>query len=166
MLDPPPFDAPSSSAEFVASFKEGKELGRGRFGTALLVTHVSSASKYCLKRTQYGAKGQMSADKVAIESDALSRLQHPNIIRCFGTFTEEQSGGRMTMCILMEFANGGDLASLLARRWWDATRLGQHQLPEEMLMDWFVQLAAGLTHAHSMKVLHRDLKPEIASDCF
>ena len=27
-------------------------------------------------------------------------------------------------------------------------------------MDWFVQLAEGLEHVHSMRVLHCDLKPE------
>ena len=32
------------------------------------------------------------------------------------------------MCILMEFAGGGDLATVLAKRWWEATRMKQHQL--------------------------------------
>ena len=153
-------DWPSSSAEFEASFREIKEIGRGRFGTALLVQHTSTGSRYCLKRTQYGAKGQMSADKVAIEASALARLDHPNIIRCYSTFVETMDDGRSSMCILMEFAGGGDLASILARHWWDASRAGRYQLPEPLIMDWFVQLAAGLAHAHSMRVLHRDLKPE------
>ena len=152
---------PADAAAFHASFKEVKELGRGRFGTAFLVKHQETNDSYCLKRTQFGtAKGQMTEEKVAIESSALERLDHENIIRCFATFTETRDDGRTMMCILMEYADGGDLAALLARRWWDADRNGQHQLLETQLMDWFVQLVAGLAHAHSRRVLHRDLKPE------
>ncbi|KOO27588.1 protein kinase [Chrysochromulina tobinii] len=102
----------------------------------------------------------MTEEKVAMESSALERLHHPNIIRWFAMFTETRDDGPTMMCILMEYANGGDLAALLARRWWDATRNGQHQLSETQLMDWFVQLVAGLAYAHSKRVLHRDLKPE------
>jgi NIMA (never in mitosis gene a)-related kinase 1/4/5 len=164
MKEPPPSELeqpPANAAEFQESFEEVKELGRGRFGTAFLVKHRVTSCRYCLKRTQFGtAKGQMTEEKVAMESSALERLHHPNIIRWFAMFTETRDDGPTMMCILMEYANGGDLAALLARRWWDATRNGQHQLSETQLMDWFVQLVAGLAYAHSKRVLHRDLKPE------
>ena len=60
----------------------------------------------------------------------------------------------------MEYAAGGDLGTVLSRRWQAADAEGQHELPEDELMDWFVQLAEGMAHVHAMRVLHRDLKPE------
>ena len=60
----------------------------------------------------------------------------------------------------MEFAAHGDLATLLAQRWDAAAAEQQAYLPESDVMDWFVQLADGLAHVHSKRVLHRDLKPE------
>ena len=117
--------------------------------------HLASGDHYALKRTQYGSLGQPDAKKVQIEAAALARLQHPNVIRYHATFAEPGA-----ICILMELALGGDLGMVLARRWQAADAEGQHELPEEELMDWFVQLAEGLEHVHSMRVLHRDLKPE------
>ena len=89
------------------------------------------------------------------QAEALARLQHPNVIRYHATFAEQGA-----VCILMEYAAGGDLGTVLSRRWQAADAEGQHELPEDELMDWFVQLAEGMAHVHAMRVLHRDLKPE------
>ena len=155
-----PFALPQSAADYKAAFKEIKEVGRGRFGTVLLISEIASGARYAMKKTRFGLSGQMTADKVEVEANTLARLQHPNIIRCYGTFVEIDDHQNHVMNMLLEWAGSGDLATLLASKWWDASRLGHHQLPEELIMDWFVQIAAGLAHAHSMRVLHRDLKPE------
>ena len=147
---------PTSPDEFASAFAEVREVGRGRFGAAILVRHVASGGEYILKRTQFGSKGQLTAAAVGTEADALARMHHENIVRYYSRFTE--AGASPSMCILMEYASRGDFASLLARRWWDAVRAGEQQLPEGELMGWFVQLACGLAHAHAMRVLHRDLK--------
>ena len=48
---------------------------------------------------------------------------------------------------------------MLSRRWQAADAEGQRELPEDELMDWFVQLAEGMAHVH-VRVLHHDLKPK------
>ena len=144
-----------TSVDFERDYRVLKEIGRGRFGEAVSVEHLSTGEQYALKRTRFGSSGQPDAQKVQVEAKALARLQHPNVIRYHATFSEPGA-----VCILMELATGGDLGSVLARRWQEAEAEGKHELPEEELMNWFVQLAAGLEHVHKMRVLHRDLKPE------
>ena len=144
-----------TSVEFERDYRVLREIGRGRFGEAVSVEQITTGEQYALKRTRFGSRGQPDAKKVQVEAQALARLQHPNVIRYHATFAEPGA-----VCILMELATGGDLGAVLARRWQAAEADGQHELPEEELMNWFVQLAAGLEHVHKMRVLHRDLKPE------
>ena len=144
-----------TSDEFERDYRVLKEIGRGRFGEAVSVEHLATGEQYALKRTRFGSTGQPDAQKVQVEANALARLQHANVIRYHATFFEPGA-----VCILMELATGGDLGTVLARRWKEAEAEGQHELPEDELMSWFVQLAAGLEHVHKMRVLHRDLKPE------
>ena len=144
-----------TAESFARDFRVLREIGRGRFGEASSVEHVTTGELYALKRTRFGMKGQPDSKKVQIEAEALARLQHPNVIRYHATFAEQGA-----VCILMEFASGGDLGTVLSRRWQAAEAEGQNTLPEDELMEWFVQLAEGLSHVHSMRVLHRDLKPE------
>ena len=95
-----------------------------------------------------------------VEARALSRLGHAHVVRYHATFSEASA-----VCILMEFAEGGDLSALLSARWEAAARASQSHLAEDEVVDWFVQLAEGLAHIHDSKVLHRDLKPENVFVC-
>ena len=140
---------------FARDFEHVREIGRGRFGQATLVRHRGTGEQFALKRTRYGAKGQPDAQKVLVEASALSRLDHPNVIRYYASFGEEA-----TVCILMEYAARGDLATIMAARWDAAGAAGDVELPEAEMMGWFVQLSEGLAHVHAMRVLHRDLKLE------
>ena len=144
-----------NAVTFARDFEHVREIGRGRFGQATLVQHRSTAELFALKRTRYGAKGQPDAQKVLVEASALSRLDHPNVIKYFASFGEEA-----TVCILMEYAARGDLATIMAARWDAAGAAGEVELPEAEMMGWFVQLSEGLAHVHAMRVLHRDLKLE------
>ena len=60
-------------------------------------------------------------------------------MRYHATFSEASA-----VCILMEFAEGGDLSALLSARWEAAARASQSHLAEDEVVDWFVQLAEGL----------------------
>ena len=37
-------------------------------------------------------------------------------------------------------------------------------LPEETILDWFVQVCLAVKHVHDRKILHRDLKSQVNSE--
>jgi len=57
------------------------------------------------------------------------------------------------LCIIMEYAQGGDLYTKIAKQ----KEKGQ-LFSERQILDWFVQMALALKHVHDRKILHRDLK--------
>ena len=71
-------------------------------------------------------------------------------------FVLKRTGGvatGMKLYIVMDYADGGDLAGKLAAR---RGRL----LPETQAVDWFVQICLAMKHVHDRKILHRDLKTQ------
>merc|ERR1719487_835138 len=83
------------------------------------------------------------------EAKVLKKMHHPNIIR----FQEVFMTKRKKLCIVMDFADGGDLHQ------WMKSRNGE-LVPEQTLFEFFVQICEALHHVHSQKVLHRDLKSQ------
>jgi len=59
------------------------------------------------------------------------------------------------LCIIMEYADGGDLAQRIEHQTAMKTPFPEHQV-----LDWFVQICLALKHAHDRLILHRDLKPQ------
>ena len=57
--------------------------------------------------------------------------------------------------IVMDFAEGGDLHNLLKQ-----TSASGRLLPEDLVIDYFVQLCLAMKHVHDRKVLHRDIKSQ------
>ena len=76
-------------------------------------------------------------------------LNHPNIIR----FKEVYKTKQGQLCIVMDYAEGGDLHRLLKEQ-------GSRLLAEETVLDYFVQLCLAMKHVHDRKVLHRDIKSQ------
>jgi eukaryotic-like serine/threonine-protein kinase len=80
------------------------------------------------------------------EAQAVSKLNHPNIVQ---TFDFGQADG--AFYLVMEHIRGDDLAALLRREGaWSFARAAKL----------FVQVCSGLTEAHEAGIVHRDLKPE------
>ncbi|KNC53293.1 NEK protein kinase [Thecamonas trahens ATCC 50062] len=85
------------------------------------------------------------------EVSALLALSHPYIIALEESFVDKR-----TLCIVMEFAEGGELgAAVVARR-----RAGMDYYSEDEVLNLFTQLALALKHVHDKKIIHRDLKSE------
>merc|ERR1719171_1469929 len=81
----------------------------------------------------------------------MSKLRnHVNIVRVNEHFVED---GKLH--IIMEYADGGDLAQRI-----EAEAAAKSRFPEEQVLDWFVQICLALKHAHDRRILHRDLKPQ------
>ena len=126
-----------------------KIIGRGSFGTAYLVRCRTDSRQYVLKRLDLAHMNKKEQDEAMNEARVLEKLRrHPNIIRVREHFVEE---GRL--CIVMDFADGGDLAQRIeAQKDAAANSEAPELFSEDMVLDWFVQICLALKHAHDRKV--------------
>lgn len=80
----------------------------------------------------------------------LASIEHPNVIAYKEAFFEESS---QTLCIVMEFADGGDLQSKIT-----SMKKGGKFMKEEDVWSIFYQIVLGLQTLHKRKIVHRDIK--------
>jgi serine/threonine-protein kinase len=79
------------------------------------------------------------------EMKIVGLLDHPNVVRAFDADQFEDSP-----YIVMEYLEGEDLEKTIQRR---------EMLPPREVIDYMLQAAWGLAHAHEKGVVHRDIKP-------
>eukprot|EP01065_Artemidia_motanka_P026670 TRINITY_DN3185_c4_g1_i1.p1 TRINITY_DN3185_c4_g1~~TRINITY_DN3185_c4_g1_i1.p1 ORF type:complete len:495 (+),score=186.91 TRINITY_DN3185_c4_g1_i1:219-1703(+) len=82
------------------------------------------------------------------EVEVLRSLNHPNITR----FVESWECSKRIV-IVMEYADGGDLAIRIRRQ-----RLREQPFSESEIMAFFIQASLALKYLHFRKTLHRDVK--------
>merc|ERR1719277_1805737 len=93
------------------------------------------------------ASKQEKADAVK-ESNVLSSLRHPYIVRYRETFHEDD-----WLCIVMDYCEGGDLSGRIKKM-----RQSGKSIPQDQILRWFTQSVLALKYIHDMHILHRDLK--------
>ncbi|TPX37085.1 hypothetical protein SmJEL517_g01093 [Synchytrium microbalum] len=95
------------------------------------------------------------------EVNILRELRHPNIVRYYERFVDREN---CLIYIIMEFCDGGDLASIIKR-----CRRENKRIPEDVIWQIFVQLLLALNECHfggsgksgpHPAILHRDIKPD------
>jgi len=91
------------------------------------------------------AQEQENIDRFHQEARAAAKLDHENIARVF--FCGEDQG---LFFIAFEFVEGDNLRTIMERR---------GQLPVAESVRYILQIAAGLEHAATRGVVHRDVKP-------
>ena len=84
------------------------------------------------------------------EIHVLKAMRHPYVITYRESFIEKRH-----LCIVMDYANGGDLSTRINQQ-----RQKNQYFSEDQILDWFVQIALAIKHIHDRKILHRDLKTQ------
>ncbi|NXC70230.1 NEK4 kinase, partial [Anhinga anhinga] len=105
--------------------------------------------QYVIKKLNL--KNASNRERKAAEQEAqlLSQLKHPNIV----TYRESWQGEDGLLYIVMGFCEGGDLYHKLKEQ-------KGKLLPENQVVEWFVQIAMALQYLHEKHILHRDLKTQ------
>jgi NIMA (never in mitosis gene a)-related kinase len=84
------------------------------------------------------------------ETEVLRSLSHPNIIGYYEAFLDGT-----TLCIAMEYADGGDLSAAVHRR-----REACQMFTERDAIMVLAQLVFAVQYLHDRRILHRDLKSQ------
>jgi WD40 repeat protein len=122
-----------------------EELGRGGMGVVYKARHVRLKRLVALKMILSGAHaGPNELARFRIESEAVARLQHPNIVQIHEVGEHD---GRPYFSL--EYVDGGSLAQKL-----DGT-----PLPPRAAAQMVEKLARAIHAAHQRGIVHRDLKP-------
>ena len=140
------------------------KLGEGAFSIVYKVSRLSDGLQYALKKVKVHRNqvkmGQLSikdrenaVNEVRILASikfVINNISHPHIIGYKEAFFEESTS---SLCIIMEFAEGGDLLKKINDHIKSKTNF-----TEKELWKIFVQMTAGLKALHDLKILHRDMK--------
>ncbi len=122
-----------------------RPLGEGGMGSVFVVEHHETRARRALKLVKPGPGRDLSRARREVE--ALARVDgHPSVVRVHDCGEDRAQGA---LWIVMDLAEGGDLAARLARG----------PLPIAEVVALGRALARGLAHVHARGVLHRDLKP-------
>lgn len=124
-----------------------QRVGEGGMGVVYKARQMSIDRVIALKMlNQQMAGDQTWVQRFYNEAKACSRLQHPNTIRMFD-FGQTQDG---RLFMTMEFLDGMSLRDALDRG----------PLAPQRVVKILIQCCASLAEAHSIGIIHRDIKPD------
>jgi hypothetical protein len=131
-----------------SKYETVRTLGEGGYGKALLVRAKASEELFVMKEVRLSSLKPRDRDDALREAQVLASLNCSNIVRYVDSFQE-----RGCFYIVMEYADGGDLAQKIEGR-------GRRLIPEKEILHDFIQVALAIKYIHDRKILHRDLKAE------
>ena len=126
-----------------------QELGRGSYGIVYKVESLRHNKKvFVLKKISLDNVKLKHQKEALREVQILRKIKHPHIIRYYHSFIENEY-----LCILMEYAEGRDLHSLMKRHRHEGKLLAEKEL-------WRIayEIGLGVHYLHSNNIVHRDIK--------
>lgn len=132
------------NGDVFAGFTIERLLGQGGMGSVYLARHPRLGRLTALKllNRELYADREIRA-RFEREADLVAQLDHPNIVEVYDRGSEDEQ-----LWISMQYVDGVDAAGV---------NVGT--LPPERAVQIVEGVAAALDYAHSMGVLHRDVKP-------
>jgi len=131
-------------------FQVLSKLGEGAFSNVWKVKRISDGQEYAMKKVKMSSLSEKEKQNALNEVRILASIKNPYVIGYKEAFFEDNAS---TLCIVMEYAGGGDIYN----------KILQHQksktfFKEEFIWNYAIQMIIGLKTLHDMKILHRDLK--------
>uniref|UniRef100_A0AC35U4L1 Non-specific serine/threonine protein kinase n=1 Tax=Rhabditophanes sp. KR3021 TaxID=114890 RepID=A0AC35U4L1_9BILA len=122
-------------------------ISNGAYGAVYLVRHKVTRQRFALKKMKKQTlilRNQV--DQVYAERDILTFTDNPFVVSFFGSFET-----KTYLCMLLEYVEGGDCASLLK---------SAVVLPLELARLYIAETILAIEYLHSYGIVHRDLKPD------
>ena len=125
-------------------------LGKGAFGTVLLVKQKTTGKLYAQKQFK---KASLNMRTQLVEQTKTERAilesvnSHPFVVKLYYAFQDHSK-----LYLLLEYAQGGELFERMRT---------EHMLPESTAAFYMAEMVLALEHLHrNLGVVYRDLKPE------
>ncbi len=125
-------------------------LGKGAFSIVYKVKRIKNDKIYALKKVSLKSLKNKEMENALNEIRILASIKNRNIIGYKEAFIEKKTGD---LCIVMDFAGGGDLSQKIK----ECKKL-KKRIPEALIIKYFYQLTVALHELHIRKIIHRDLK--------
>ncbi|CAH1153270.1 unnamed protein product [Phaedon cochleariae] len=128
-------------------FEVVKLISNGAYGAVYLVKHKHTKLRLAMKKiNKNNLMLRNQVEQVFAERDILSFADNPFVVSMHCSFETKRH-----LCLVMEYVEGGDCASLLKS-------IGP--LPADMARFYFAETVLAVEYLHSYGIVHRDLKPD------
>ena len=125
-------------------------LGKGTYGTVLLVKQAHTGKLYAQKQLR---KASLTVRKRLVEQTKTERTilesvnRHPFVVKLYYAFQDHEK-----LYLILEYATGGELFERMRN---------EHMFPEDTAAFYMAEMVLALEHLHkNVGVIYRDLKPE------
>ena len=95
---------------YSVNFNPTYNIGEGSFSEVYNVRRKNDNTIYAMKKVKMGKLSGKEKENALNEVRILASINHPNVIGYKEAFFEDQTGH---LCIVMEFADGGDLLQMI-----------------------------------------------------
>lgn len=131
----------------IEDFTTIKLVSNGAYGAVYLVRHKETRRRFAMKKvSKHRMVMKKQVQQVFCERDILTFAENPFVVGLWCSFQTKNH-----LYMVMEYVEGGDLASLLKN-------VGC--LLVEMARNYFAEAVLALEYIHSLGIIHRDLKPD------
>uniref|UniRef100_A0ABM5ELG9 non-specific serine/threonine protein kinase n=1 Tax=Pogona vitticeps TaxID=103695 RepID=A0ABM5ELG9_9SAUR len=128
-------------------FETIKLISNGAYGAVYLVRHKETRQRFAIKKiNKQNLVLRNQIQQVFVERDILTFAENPFVVGMFCSFET-----RRHLCLVMEYVEGGDCATLLKN---------MGPLPVDMARMYFAETVLALEYLHNYGIVHRDLKPD------
>ncbi|XP_019497519.1 PREDICTED: microtubule-associated serine/threonine-protein kinase 3 isoform X8 [Hipposideros armiger] len=139
--------SPSRRKPCESDFETIKLISNGAYGAVYLVRHRDTRQRFAIKKiNKQNLILRNQIQQVFVERDILTFAENPFVVSMFCSFET-----RRHLCMVMEYVEGGDCATLLKN---------MGPLPVDMARMYFAETVLALEYLHNYGIVHRDLKPD------
>jgi serine/threonine protein kinase len=136
---------------FIGKYKVLEKIGSGGMGTVYLAEHKFMKRRVAIKvLPKARALEPSSLERFYREAKAIAALDHPNIVRAYDVDVDRLADGTDLHFLVMEYVDGISFQDWVKAR---------GPLDPPRAAHYIYQAAQGLHHAHTIGLVHRDIKP-------